>query len=68
MALDEVISLMREQMRSKLESQGINVDQIQTMDDFEKLNLNVEDEYDKLNESRLVLSTTLTLITNVKVN
>jgi tRNA G37 N-methylase Trm5 len=45
---------MKEQMRFKLESQGINVDQIRTIEDFEKLNLNLEDEYDKINESRLV--------------
>jgi hypothetical protein len=36
---------MKEQVRSKLESQGINVDQVNLIDlDLEKLNINLEDD------------------------
>lgn len=51
MILAEVEIFMKEQVRSKLESQGINVDQINLIDfDLEKLNISLDDDEQ---ESRL---------------
>lgn len=47
----EVESLMKEQMRTRLEQQGINVDQVNLIElDFEKLNISLDEEEQ---ESRL---------------
>ena len=42
--LGDVESLMKEQIRSKLESQGINVDQINLIEDYDKLNVKLDDD------------------------
>jgi hypothetical protein len=38
---------MREQLRSKLESQGIKFDDINLIDDFDSFNFNFDDEQDE---------------------
>lgn len=51
MIMLEVENMMKEQIRSKLESQGINLDQVSLVDlDFEKLNIDLDDDEQ---ESRL---------------
>ena len=53
MIMSEVENMMKEQIRSKLESQGINLDQVNLIDlDFEKLNIDLDDDEQ---ESRLKL-------------
>ena len=49
--MKEIESSVKEKLRSKLELQGINVDQM-SLDDLEKFNINLEDD-DK--ESRWIL-------------
>lgn len=38
---------MKEQIRSKLESQGINCDQLNLLDDFDSFNFNFDDNEDE---------------------
>ena len=42
--LAEVEGIMKEQIRSKLESQGINVDQLNLIEDYDKLNVKFDDD------------------------
>lgn len=42
--MKEVESLLKEQIRSKLESQGINVDQINLLDDLDSLNIKLDED------------------------
>ena len=41
--MKEIESSVKEKLRSKLELQGINVDQM-SLDDLEKFNINLEDD------------------------
>jgi hypothetical protein len=50
--LGEIEQLFKEQIRSKLESQGINVDQLNLINDFDSLNINLDDDEQ---ESRFIL-------------
>jgi hypothetical protein len=42
--MNEIESFMKERIRYKLESQGINVDQLNLLEDYDKLNINIEDD------------------------
>ncbi|CAF0708203.1 unnamed protein product [Brachionus calyciflorus] len=42
--MNEIEALLKEQIRSKLESQGINVDQINLLDDLDKFNIQLDEE------------------------
>jgi hypothetical protein len=44
MIMNEVVSNFKEQFRVKLESRGINVDQVNLIDDLDTLNLNLDDD------------------------
>ena len=42
--LIEIEALLKEQLRAKLECQGINVDQVNLFDDLNNLNVNLDDD------------------------
>ena len=42
--MNEIESVLKEQIRAKLESQGINVDQINLLDDLDKFNIQLDEE------------------------
>ncbi len=45
--LNEIEMSMREQIRTKLESQGIKFDEINLIEDFESFNFNFDDEQEE---------------------
>lgn len=42
--MNEIEALLKEQIRSKLESQGINVDQINLLEDLDSLNIKLDED------------------------